>query len=1028
MTERRKGSDRGSARIGREGAIAGRPARPGDGRRPRGAAPSEAARPDFPPPHPAENRAEAPRLDRGELAKLVELGLFDPEWYRRRYRDVAELGVDPVIHYVDAGERENRWPNPHFDPVFYRQVQVAGPVEHPLLHYLAEGERRGLRPVPWFDPAWYRERYLGSFDDINALSHYLLSRSTGRYDPNFAFDTEYYRRENPDVVKAGVDPFEHFLDQGHREDRNPAPWFDVAYYRRRYLHGLDDNPLVHFLEVGKRLNYNPDPNAEPSAATEVRKFSRPAKEFEEFQPEIAAGRDRLAKLIAFYLPQFHPFPENDEWWGTGFTEWTNLSRGNPRFQGHYQPRVPRDFGFYDLRDISVMRRQIDVARAAGLFGFCFYYYNFNGKRLMEGPVDAFLDRPDLDFPFCILWANENWSRRWDGSESEILIRQDYRADDAEALVDDLARHFRDPRYIRLNGRPLFFIYRAGIVPNATETFALWRRLLRERDGEDPLFLMAQTFTDHNPTPFGLDGAVEFPPHKIMADVHPRNPKIEFFDHGFSGWVYQYDDVVEASLGVPQPDFPLIKTAFPSWDNDARRQGRGVVMTGSTPLKYQGWLEQLIAGARRNRIEGEAVVFINAWNEWAEGAYLEPDVHFGSAYLNATARAAVGQRSDEGRARVLLVTAEWGEHDVRRRLGEAAGILTRRFGCEVHLVKLDASPVPRDPGDFASVSTTTKPDDLDALFARLRRSGRPVAFLYGAASGAAARAARRHDIRSLALIGELPIAIRARSDAEPARAIAREADAVVASTAVVLSAFEQTFGPVAGTALVVPPAERPATRPTARARQRLLRLLDLPAGTRLVVNVGPATLQSGADLFAAAARTVAARRDDVVFLWVGDIKPDLRGWLEAGIRNGRLQFRPDSADLANIVAEADLLAFTAREDAEASAVLDAIAADIPMVLFEGSGAGTELVAGRDDARLVPFADVGAFAYQVVGLLERTSGRTVRPPRRMQPDTDGEAARMMRLLSVADPTLQAVTAVILAAVDEPAGLRGRLASVF
>lgn len=968
-------------------------------------------------------------LDRATMDRLVETGLFDPDWYRRRYRDVAQAGADPARHFLEAGAAENRWPNAHFDPDWYVRHQLDGaPLSvHPVVHYLEKGERAGLRPITYFDPDWYRERYLGSFDDLSPLGHYLLSRAFGHNDPNLAFDTAFYVRENPDVVAAGIDPFEHFLEVGYREGRNPSAEFDVRYYQRRHLHGQDINPLVHFIEVGARLGNNPDPNAEPTPAAEVRRFSRPAREFEEFQPEIAAHREKLAKLIAFYLPQFHPFPENDDWWGTGFTEWTNLSRGNPRFEGHYQPRVPRDLGFYDLRDLSVMRRQVELALAAGLHGFCFYYYNFNGKRLLHGPVEAFLDTPDIDFPFCIIWANENWSRRWDGSESEILIRQDYRPEDAAGLIDDLARHFKDPRYIRVGGRPLFFIYRAGIIPHPRETISHWRDLFRERHGEDPLFFLAQTFTDHDPGRFGLDGALEFPPHKILSEVHPSNPKIEFFDHGFAGYVYQYDEVVEASLGVPKPDFPLIKTAFPSWDNDARRQGRGVTVTGSTPRKYQRWLEQLVASARQNPVAGEPFVFINAWNEWAEGAYLEPDIHYGSAYLNATARAVIGQQAERTRYPVLLVTGGWANPDTRAATFDLARTLSRGFGCEVHLLRLDGGPAARDRGDFASIVSGSRPEEVERAIADHARRGGRGAILFGAAAGSVVAALHARKLRAVAVLGELPVTISAHNNRELARLVFRDADIVVAPSASVMASLETEFGPVGGKAVVRPPADRAPPARIAGAKARALAMLGLRPGTRLVINSGPATIQSGADLFAAAARVVTSRRDDVAFVWFGDIKPDLKLWLEAGFPGGVLQFRPDAGLDARPIAVADMVAFTAREDASAIVVSDAIAAGVPVAAFDASGTGADLAGEADPQALVPFGDVAALADRIMSQLDRgrvLGARAAAMPRKGRATT---AERAFELLQDTDPALRRIS-VVMAPDAGSTALEARMVSLF
>ncbi len=441
---------------------------------------------------------------------------------------------------------------------------------------------------------------------LNLFRLYVLLRLSR------GFDAGWYLRTNADVAQAGVDPLVHYVEHGRHEGRAPAPG---------------------------RLRPQRRPLSTRPLADEVRRRVEPAPEFEELDPEIAAGKALRAKAIAFYLTQFHAFPENDEWWGKGFTEWTNVARGLPRFEGHYQPRVPRDLGFYNLEQEGVLERQIELARAAGIHGFSYYYYWFDGKRLLEKPLERFLGDPSIDFPFCLMWANENWTRRWDGQEEELLMEQTYDPERDTDLVDDLQRHFADPRYIRIDGRPLLLIYRLDIIPNLRETVDRWRRLWKERHGEDPLILGAQTFANSaDPRPFGLDGAFEFPPHQAGQDGAWLTDKVELLDPAFTAGVLSYSAVMDASLARPQPDFPLVKTLIPSWDNDARRQGQGIVVHGSTPELYENWLRGLAEIAAAHPLGDEPLVFINAWNEWAEGAYLEPDLHFGAAYLNATARA------------------------------------------------------------------------------------------------------------------------------------------------------------------------------------------------------------------------------------------------------------------------------------------------------------------------------------------------------------------------------------------------------
>jgi lipopolysaccharide biosynthesis protein len=434
-----------------------------------------------------------------------------------------------------------------------------------------------------------------------------------------SFSYGKYLAANRDVAAAGLHPLLHYIEHGAREGRRREP------PPRR----VEPRPR----RVGP-------PPISTNTADEVRRSVQPGPEFEEFDPQIAAEAPPRAKVLAYYLPQFHSIPENDEWWGEGFTEWSNVARGAPRFVGHYQPRVPRDLGFYDLGNPETLARQIDLARAAGIFGFSFYYYWFDGKRLLERPVERFLADSSLDFPFCLMWANENWTRRWDGQHEEILIAQTYDPSQDAALVDDLQRHFADPRYIRLEGRPLLLLYRVDCIPDAADRIERWRELWRLRHGEEPLIFMAQAFGTTDPRTFGFDGAFEFPPHKVTVGLPEANSELTILDPAFRGRVLAYEDVVAAALAEPVAEYPLVRTATPSWDNDARRQGalHQVTMLESTPATYERWLRALADAAAEQPIFGEPLVFVNAWNEWAEAAYLEPDLYFGAAYLNATARA------------------------------------------------------------------------------------------------------------------------------------------------------------------------------------------------------------------------------------------------------------------------------------------------------------------------------------------------------------------------------------------------------
>ncbi|BDM24255.1 glycoside hydrolase family 99-like domain-containing protein [Pseudomonas sp. LRP2-20] len=345
------------------------------------------------------------------------------------------------------------------------------------------------------------------------------------------------------------------------------------------------------------------------------------------------------RLIAFFLPQFHPVPENDLWWGKGFTEWTNVSKAYPNFVGHYQPRIPADLGYYDLRLTEVLKAQAELAQRYGIHGFCFYYYWFDGHRLLERPVEQLLlsDKPDI--PFCLCWANENWTRRWDGMEQEVLMAQAHTDEDDVAVIYDLMRFFKDDRYIKIDGRPLILIYRVTLFPDFAKTAATWRKVCREQGLGEIYIAMVESFelaqANTPPSAFGCDAAVEFPPQG-MAEIKP--PSGAVVNPEFTGNVADYRDVAVRYASRPAPGYTRFKGAMPGWDNTARRQHAGFCFEQATPGAFQAWLEESITDTREQNFGDERLVFINAWNEWAEGAYLEPDRRFGHTYLEAVSNA------------------------------------------------------------------------------------------------------------------------------------------------------------------------------------------------------------------------------------------------------------------------------------------------------------------------------------------------------------------------------------------------------
>lgn len=346
------------------------------------------------------------------------------------------------------------------------------------------------------------------------------------------------------------------------------------------------------------------------------------------------------RFIAFYLPQFYPTPYNDEWWGKGFTEWTNVAKARPRFRGHYQPHLPADLGFYDLRLPEVREAQADLAREYGIYGFCYYHYWFNGRCMLERPLDEVLALGKPDFPFCICWANENWTKAWDGCANAILVEQHYSPEDDLAHIRHLMRTFADPRYIRIEGKLLVLLYRVELLPDPQRTAELWRDEVRKAGLGDLFLVNVESLHVRIPQDFtkiGFDAAMRFQPDlnivgaPIVSRIRNRLRSPIRMNR-----VFAYHDVHRFwKFALPSP-YRSFECVAPMWDNSARRERKAVVLRDSTPERYELWLRETVERARRDN-EGHRWTFINAWNEWGEGCHLEPCQKWGRSYLEATKR-------------------------------------------------------------------------------------------------------------------------------------------------------------------------------------------------------------------------------------------------------------------------------------------------------------------------------------------------------------------------------------------------------
>ena len=344
------------------------------------------------------------------------------------------------------------------------------------------------------------------------------------------------------------------------------------------------------------------------------------------------------RVIAFYLPQFHPIPENDRWWGEGFTEWTNVRRARPISPGTISRAFPASLAPTICAipaSWSGRRRSrgntVCTASATTTTGSTASGCSSGRSRSCGCPA-----RPTSRICFC--WPNENWTRRWDGGDNEVLIAIVSSRENDERLIRDLLPHFRDPRYIRVAGKPVFIVYRATRLPDPAATLSLWREICR-KEGVGEIYVCAvKTYDAGDPTRLGFDAVVEFPPHGLKTPVD--NGRVDVVNPDFRGRIVDYRQFVVDTLAAAPPGYRCHRTVIPSWDNTARQQGQAFTMINASPEIYEIWLRETATRTMRESPPGERLVFVNAWNEWAECAYLEPDARYGRQYLLATRRALV----------------------------------------------------------------------------------------------------------------------------------------------------------------------------------------------------------------------------------------------------------------------------------------------------------------------------------------------------------------------------------------------------
>jgi glycosyltransferase involved in cell wall biosynthesis len=662
------------------------------------------------------------------------------------------------------------------------------------------------------------------------------------------------------------------------------------------------------------------------------------------------------RAFAFYLPQFHTIPENNAWWGDGFTEWTNVKKAQKFFENHYQPHIPLDDNYYDLSNPEVMREQARIAKLFGLDAFVMYYYWFEGTKLLDTPLENLMSDPTIDFPFVLCWANESWTRNWDGQPNQILIEQSYGEGFAIKFITEVSRHFYDSRYETFEGKPILLVYRPELIPNIIQTSEIWRKHVKSMGFSDVYLISVNSFESVDPRSMGFDAATNFAPNNM--GLTPKK------DHGFPGKIYDYDELTNVEQPISK-QYPLYRSVTPSWDNTARRGSAGSVIQGSSPSLFRDWLfNEASITSQTSLKEGERILFVNAWNEWAEGCHLEADEYHGYQWLHSLAdvkeemylqqfnplhrektREIAASKFFDGVATKKHITKEkiiLVVHDLNANGAQMNGLaLLKEFrlkSVEVELISLGSGKLRQEflaenDGNLFILEEKSE-EELHVKLQEMRSRGFCSAIFNSAASGKIAKFVHSYEIKIISLIHEFPETISHYKLEKSAVDLAKYSDLMVFPSEMVLNEFKQKYN-IESESIIQPQGlynvESLIVHPEWQNTQTRIDL-DIPLSSRIVMGLGYGDHRKGFDIFC----DVAKELKEKSFIWVGDLDTnDPRIKKSLNEKPDNLRVTGFSSEISRYFSIADCLLLTSRRDPFPSVVLEALGRGIPVVAIHGN---------------------------------------------------------------------------------------------